>query len=225
MRSVVVGGWRVAPVARVAALALACALPAQLALADIYSFVDRDGVVHYTNVQPANAGYRRLYHTSDSGELYAAHKGTFTQTFGRRGDPERLRRYDTHIQEAAQLYQLPGAFIRAIVQVESNFYPDAVSQDGAVGLMQLMPDTAASMGVLDAFDPRQNVLGGTRYLRVLANKFNGDLVLTVAAYNAGENAVAKYRGVPPFSETRSYVRAVLHHYYAFRSLENAVAKR
>jgi soluble lytic murein transglycosylase-like protein len=81
------------------------------------------------------------------------------------------------------------------------------------------------MGVLDAFDPRQNVLGGTRYLRVLANRFNGDLVLTVAAYNAGEGAIDKYRGVPPYAETRRYVRNVLHHYYAFRSMAPVVAQR
>ncbi|HEX7480053.1 MAG TPA: lytic transglycosylase domain-containing protein [Polyangiales bacterium] len=206
-------------------LAAALAAPARLALADIYSFVDRDGVVHYTNVRPAAAGIKRIYHSTDSGEQLAVSRGRLPATFGRRGDPDRARRYDPHIQEAAQLYQLPQAFIRAIVLVESNFYPDAVSQAGAVGLMQLMPDTAASMGVLDPFDPRQNVLGGTRYLRVLANKFNGDLVLTVAAYNAGETVVEKYRGVPPFSETRSYVRNVLHQYYAFRALENALAKR
>jgi soluble lytic murein transglycosylase-like protein len=90
----------------------------------------------------------------------------------------------------------------------------------------LMPGTAASMGVIDAFDPRQNVLGGTRYLRVLANRFNGDLVLTVAAYNAGEGAVQKYRGIPPYAETRRYVRKVLHHYYEFRSAERTtVASR
>ena len=143
----------------------------------------------------------------------------------RRPDPGRVQRYDPHIKEAAQLYQLPEAFIRAIVLVESNFFPDVISEDGAMGLMQLMPATALNMGVLDAFDPRQNVLGGTRYLRVLANRFNGDLVLTVAAYNAGEFAVQKYRGVPPFAETRRYVRRVLHHYYAFRNMSGALAQR
>jgi soluble lytic murein transglycosylase-like protein len=147
------------------------------------------------------------------------------QARARRLDPERMRRYDPHITEAAQLYQLPEAFIRAVVLVESNFYPDAVSRVGAIGLMQLMPTTAANMGVLDPFDPRQNVLGGTRYLRVLANRFRGDLVLTVAAYNAGEGAVDKYHGVPPYAETRRYVRNVLNHYYTFRSMDSAVASR
>jgi soluble lytic murein transglycosylase-like protein len=85
-----------------------------------------------------------------------------------------------------------------------------------MGLMQLMPKTARSMGVSDPFDARQNILGGARYLRILANRFNGDLVLTVAAYNAGEGAVQKHRGIPPYKETQRYVRRVLKHYYAYR---------
>jgi len=132
-------------------------------------------------------------------------------------DPERLSRYDHHIREAAALYQLPEAFVRAVVQVESNFYSDVVSHAGAIGLMQLMPRTATSMGVTDAFDPRQNIFGGTRFLRVLANDFNGDLVLTIAAYNAGKGAVLKYGGLPPYAETRGYVKKVLSYYYAFRA--------
>lgn len=103
------------------------------------------------------------------------------------------------------------------MQVESNFNPHVVSHAGAIGLMQLMPRTASSMGVRDPFDPRQNILGGARYLRILANRFRGNLVLTVAAYNAGEGAVLRYRGVPPYAETRRYVRRVLEHYYRFRS--------
>lgn len=202
-----------------------CAVPASSAFADIYQFVDRNGVVHYTNVQPPSSGWKRLYRDSRSENGYPAGRRTLGTAPRRLADPDRVRRYDSHIEEAAQLYQLPRAFIRAVMQVESNFYPDAVSSTGAMGLMQLMPGTAASMGVLDAFDPRQNVLGGTRFLRVLANRFNGDLVLTVAAYNAGEGAVQKYRGVPPYAETRRYVRKVLHHYYSFRSMERALASR
>jgi len=91
-----------------------------------------------------------------------------------------------------------------------------VSRAGAMGLMQLMPLTARSMGVFDPFDPRQNILAGARYLRILANRFKGDLVLTVAAYNAGEGAVDKYEGIPPYKETQRYVRRVLKHYYAYR---------
>ena len=135
----------------------------------------------------------------------------------RSSDPARYRRYDAYIREASQLYQLPEAFVRAVVRVESDFNPNVVSNAGAMGLMQLMPQTARSMGVRDPFDPRQNILGGTRYLRVLANSFNGDLVLTVAAYNAGGGAVTRYRGVPPYAETRRYVQRVLRHYYAYRA--------
>jgi soluble lytic murein transglycosylase-like protein len=193
------------------------------AAADIYHFTDSGGVIHYTNVQPTRGGgWRRLYRTDERTSASAA---PTLRSVERRADPGRLLRFDAHIKEAAHLYQLPEAFIRAVMLVESNFFPDAISEDGAMGLMQLMPETALSMGVMNAFDPRQNVLGGTRFLRVLANRFNGDLVLTVAAYNAGEAAVDKYRGVPPYAETRRYVRKVLHHYYAFRSMSQALAHR
>jgi soluble lytic murein transglycosylase-like protein len=131
--------------------------------------------------------------------------------------PDRYARYDQHIHEASRLYQLPESFLRAVMRVESDFDPAVVSHAGAMGLMQLMPRTAVSMGVRDPFDARQNILGGARFLRILANKFNGDLVLTIAAYNAGEGAVLRYRGVPPYAETRRYVQNVLRYYYAFRA--------
>lgn len=130
---------------------------------------------------------------------------------------DRFSRYDAIIEEAARLYQLPSHFIRAVVKVESNFDPNVVSRTGAMGLMQLMPGTARAMGVVNAFDPRQNIFGGTRYLRFLANTFRGDLVLTVAAYNAGEGAVQRYGGVPPYDETRRYVQRVIRHYYNLRN--------
>jgi hypothetical protein len=200
---------------RALSLTLCCVLlalavgPAQ---ADIYHFTDSEGVIHYTNVQPRGGAWRRLYHTDEDGKPTAA-----LSSGERKLDPMRMQSYDAHIHEAALLYQLPEAFIRAIVLVESNFFPDAISEAGAMGLMQLMPATALNMGVQNAFDPRQNVLGGTRYLRMLANRFSGDLVLTIAAYNAGEGAIDRYHGVPPYLETRRYVKRVLHHYYAFRN--------
>ncbi len=132
-------------------------------------------------------------------------------------DPGRYSRYDGFIREAAQLYQLPEAFLRAVIKQESDFNPWSVSSSGALGLMQLLPSTAASMTVTDPFDPRQNVLGGARYLRTIANTFNGDLVLTIAAYNAGSGAVIRYGGVPPYEETQHYVRQVLRYYYEYRS--------
>ena len=181
--------------------------------ADIYRQVDRNGVEHYTNVQPSGRGWQRILRSRHSKS-----ERNRPRRSERPPDPERLQRYDHHIHEAAALYQLPVAFIRAVVRVESNFYADAVSNKGAVGLMQLMPQTAASMGVTDPYDPRQNVLGGARYLRVLANQFEGDLVLTIAAYNAGGGAVRRYEGVPPYRETRRYVRNVLQHYYNFKQV-------
>lgn len=198
-----------------------------IARADIYRFIDRDGVEHYTNIQPNSRGWQRVFRTSSTSSAHrsprAARSGLVMPP-----DPERTRRYDVHIREAARLYVLPEEFLRAVMQVESNFYAEAVSSKGAMGLMQLMPGTASEMGVLDPFDPRQNVLGGARFLRLLANHFGGDLMLTIAAYNAGEGAVQKYGGIPPYAETRQYVQAVLANYYAYRAAQlgrDAVAKR
>jgi soluble lytic murein transglycosylase-like protein len=123
--------------------------------------------------------------------------------------------YDGFIAEAAGLYHLPEALIRAVMKVESNFDPRAVSPANAHGLMQLIPATAERMMVSDILDPRQNILGGSRYLRVLANTFNGDLQLTLAGYNAGEGAVARYGGIPPYAETQAYVVKVLEYYHVY----------
>ncbi|MCX7808505.1 MAG: lytic transglycosylase domain-containing protein, partial [Deltaproteobacteria bacterium] len=133
---------------------------------------------------------------------------------------ERNRRraqYEPIIREAANFYHLPPALLHAVIEVESGYHPEAVSPAGAMGLMQLMPSTAERMGVLDPFDPRQNIFGGARYLRVLANTFNGDLVLTLAAYHAGEAAVVRFGGVPPFPDTQRYVERVLELYRQYLS--------
>ena len=198
--------------------ALALALPATAA-ADIYECRGSDGTLNYTNVRQAGQRCRLMVREADQRRRRAAARPRRRA----RGpaDPLRYQRYDAHIREAAQLYQLPEAFIRAVMRVESGFHPEVVSHAGAIGLMQLMPRTAASMGVRDPFDPRQNILGGARYLRILANLFQGDLVLTVAAYNAGEGAVQRHGGIPPYRETQRYVRRVLRHYYAFLSEQGA----
>jgi soluble lytic murein transglycosylase-like protein len=111
--------------------------------------------------------------------------------------------------EAAQRHGLDPDLVRAVVAVESGFRPDAVSPKGAQGLMQLMPRTARSLGVKDAFDPADNLDGGARHLRALVTRYGGDVKRALAAYNAGEGAVARHGGIPPFPETRAYVRKVL----------------
>ncbi|HUG53603.1 MAG TPA: lytic transglycosylase domain-containing protein [Vicinamibacteria bacterium] len=111
--------------------------------------------------------------------------------------------------EAARRHRLDPELVRAVIAVESGFRPQAVSPKGAQGLMQLMPATARALGVTDPFDPAQNVEGGTRHLKALVERYGGDLERALAAYNAGEGAVARHRGIPPFRETRDYVRKVL----------------
>ncbi len=190
------------------------------ARADIYRCKRKDGTQHYTNIREPGRGCQLIVRSSKKSKPKASanKKGSAAKatSSNRSKDPARYSRYNGLIDEAAHLYQLPDTFIRAVMRVESDFNPKVVSRAGAMGLMQLMPKTARSMGVSDPFDARQNILGGARYLRILANRFKGDLVLTVAAYNAGEGAVEKYDGIPPYKETQRYVRRVLKHYYAYR---------
>lgn len=189
------------------------------ARADIYRCKRADGTHHYTNIREQSRRCELVVRGSrKSTPKTSPQKSSGTRAASASSrDPERYSRYDHLIDEAASLYQLPDSFIRAVMRVESNFNPMVVSRAGAMGLMQLMPKTAYSMGVSDPFDVRQNILGGARYLRILANRFQGDLVLTVAAYNAGEAAVEKFNGIPPYKETQRYVRRVLKHYYAYRA--------
>jgi len=192
--------WALALVA-----ALVAALAAVPARADIYRYEDKDGVIHFSNV-------------NKRGKLVAREKKARA---GKSGAPRSAAQtpadYDAYIREAANLYQIPEALVRAVIRVESNFDARAISRANAQGLMQLIPATAERMLVTDPFDARQNVLGGTRYLRVLANLFNGNLQLTLAAYNAGEGAVIRYRGIPPYEETQAYVTKVLEFYNLYRS--------
>lgn len=121
---------------------------------------------------------------------------------------------DDIIKKAAQLYQIPEKLIRSVIQHESNFNPNAVSRSGASGLMQLMPSTARSMGAENIFDPEQNILAGSKYLRNLMDKYDGNIGLTLAAYNAGPGNVDKFGGIPPFKETMNYVKKVTSSFYA-----------
>ena len=181
--------------------------------AELYSFVDADGVINITNV-PSDARYKRvrtnevagLYRPSAGGEARAAPV------------PRRRETFDPHIKGAAEKYKLPEALILAVMAVESNFDPRALSDKGAMGLMQLMPATAKDLYVIDAWDPAQNIEGGARYLRLLANQYSGDLVKTLAAYNAGPEAVRRAgEAVPDIPETREYVRKVVALYQAFKA--------
>lgn len=195
---------------------------ARPALADIYQYTDEHGVVHFTNSKPKAAG-AKIYMKSSTPQAAApgsVRPGVVPYAPQDR-DPGRYTRYDEYIRQACTLYQLPEQLVRAIIKVESDYDPRAVSRAGARGLMQLMPETASGLGVKDIDDPRENIFGGVRYLRVLANLFNGELDLTVAAYNAGEGAVIQHRGIPPYAQTRDYVVKVTHYYRRYRTLPSA----
>ncbi|NUN12661.1 MAG: lytic transglycosylase domain-containing protein [Myxococcales bacterium] len=129
------------------------------------------------------------------------------------------RRPDSDVQQAveaaSQKFQIPEELIHAVIQVESGYDPNAVSRAGAMGLMQLMPATATEYGVVDVYDTRQNIMGGTKYIRWLANYFNGDIIKTLSAYHAGLVAVNEKNGIP-YSNTEAYVKKVLSHYYRLK---------
>jgi soluble lytic murein transglycosylase-like protein len=184
---------------RLATILLAAAA-AGVAHADIYSFIDDAGVTHFSNV-PVDKRYRLLLATPPEPSAHS-HK-YLAQSAA----------YDPMIERAAASVAVRPELVRAVIVVESAFNPRAVSKRGALGLMQLKPSTAARYGVANAFDPEQNIIAGTRYLRDLIERFGNNLELALAAYNAGEEAVERYgRSIPPFAETRQYVPNVLRVY-------------
>ncbi len=175
------------------ALALLAAPPAP---AQIYTRENANGVVEATNVPSSSPGYRLTY----------PGKGTLIHSRGFQGSYS--GEFDHHIEAAAALHQLNPNLVKAVIKAESDFDRWAVSSKGAQGLMQLWPPTARRFGVSDPFDARQNIFAGTQYLRILLDMFQGDVSLALAGYNAGENAVRRYGGIPPYRETRDYVRKV-----------------
>src|SRR5262245_13977937 len=164
-------------------------------MAQIYTRRNANGVVEATNV-PDEPGFRLTY----IGKGTLIHSRGFRRVY--RGE------YDSHIQAAASVHGVGVDLIQAVIQTESEYDSWAVSSKGAQGLMQLMPFTARRFGVSDSFDPRHNIFGGVQYLRFLLALFNGDVALALAGYNAGENAVLRFKGVPPFKETRNYVQKI-----------------
>ncbi len=180
-----------------------------LAQAQIYKFVDENGVINFTSLPPPSKySYKILrfpcYATDTSCRQVSWEKVALnTQAFG------------SEIRTAARTNAVEESLIRAIIHAESAYQIDAVSPKGAQGLMQLMPDTQQSLHISDPFNPAANIAGGARHLSDLLKEFNGDITLATAAYNAGAGAVEKYGGVPPYEETREYVRRVniLHRRY------------
>ncbi len=130
---------------------------------------------------------------------------------------EAERLYHSIIIEAANRYQVDPAIVKAIIMAESSYNPNAVSKKGAKGLMQLMPKTAAELGVKDSFNPVYNINGGVQYYKKMLNQFNGDVKLALAAYNAGSRKVKKYQGIPPFKATRYYIKKVFKYYQYYKT--------
>jgi soluble lytic murein transglycosylase-like protein len=188
-------------------LSLLAMLSPDASRAEIYQYVGANGTISLTNV-PSDTRYRRI--DVESARLHSA-----------------LSEHELEpvIRRHSSQQQLHPALIRAVIKAESNFDPRAVSRAGAIGLMQLMPQTAARMDVRDMYDPDDNVGGGTKYLRQLLDRFHGNLPLALAAYNAGENLVERYQALPPIDETRRYVRKVLRYYHTFLVRDGVILER
>lgn len=168
--------------------------------ADIYSYVDANGVRHFSNI-PTSKKFRMYMRTARS------HRPTGRST----------GRYDDLIQAAATRHKVSFPLIKAVIKAESNFNPRAVSIKGAKGLMQIMPENYRSLNIRDPFDPEENIMGGARYLRRMLTRFQGNIDLALAAYNAGPGAVAASNRIPPYAETRTYVRRVKRYYEAYKA--------
>lgn len=195
------------------------ALAAQAGAA-IYSYRDEHGRLFLTD-SPPNRNYKIVVTSRKEREgpdspaqaTFAVSAQASAQKFMLPNDET----FSKYINEAANVHELDPYLIKSVIKVESDFDPEVQSSKGAQGLMQLIPSTAKLVGCSDSFDPRQNILGGANYLRMMLKRFDGKLEHALAAYNAGPGNVEKYRGIPPFRETQNYVRKVKHYYKQYAS--------
>jgi soluble lytic murein transglycosylase-like protein len=198
---------RVLPCLMVAAGFLAASAAPAMADTNIYSFRDEKGVTHFSNLPHLDKRYKLVYRVPSSG-YYRPNAWS-----ARAPSTVEFSRLVPIIRDAARANGVDPKLIHAVIRAESGYNANALSNKGAVGLMQLIPATAQRYGVNDSYDPRQNIEGGTRYLRDLLKMFNGNMELALAGYNAGENAVVRAGNrIPPYAETQAYVPKVLHFY-------------
>ena len=169
--------------------------------ADIYVYVDSEGVLHFTNVPTSSKSSNYKVYIKETPKTPL--KSNITDL------------YDHVISEASHTHGVSFSLVKALIKTESDFNPRAVSSAGARGLMQLMPENIKTLKIKNPFDPRENIMGGTRYLKHLINRFNGKLPLALAAYNAGPGVVEKYQRIPPFKETENFVEQVMKYYSLF----------
>lgn len=176
-------------------------------VADFFQYTDEDGVVHITNV-PTSTKFKWMMKERKPSVLAPSNPAYRKLS---------KQKFDEMISSTASRYGIDPHLVKAIVKAESDYDQTAVSKKGAKGLMQLMPETASRMGVKDIHDPADNVEGGIKYLSKLLKMFDWQVPLAVAAYNAGEGAVVKYGNrVPPYNETQTYVKRVLHYYSLYK---------
>lgn len=189
---------------------LACAF-ASSASAQIYQYTAPDGTLVFSTTPRSDAKLDRVIGSGSDEPTRTARDAPSSPN----PNPDSsASAFDSVIREAASAYGVPFALIKAVIRAESSFNPHVVSHAGAMGLMQLMPATAESLNCADPFDPRDNIFAGTQYLKILGDRYNGDMNLVLAAYNAGSGAVARAGGVP-FENTRRYIERVLSFYLEY----------